>query len=104
MNIKESTSDGNIEVIETLLRQGGIGDLRDAGFDTVHDVDMSEFVVFAHGDLLTKERVESAQSSRRIEGTPKRKFQFVVFIPGLFHFKMATVDALWRTWVQPLKG
>ncbi|KAF5324267.1 hypothetical protein D9619_011146 [Psilocybe cf. subviscida] len=104
MNIKESTADGNIEVIETLLRQGGIGDPRDAGFDPANDVDMSEYVVFAHGDLLTKERVESAQKSRRIEDTPKRRFQFVVFIPGLFHFKMAAADAIWRTWVQPVAG
>lgn len=42
--------------------------------------------------------------SRRIELTPKRQFQYVVFVPGLFHFKMACVDALWRTWIQPHAG
>ncbi|KIL00962.1 hypothetical protein PAXRUDRAFT_776034, partial [Paxillus rubicundulus Ve08.2h10] len=33
MNIKQSTTDGNIEVMEDLLRQGGLGDVSDAAFD-----------------------------------------------------------------------
>lgn len=102
MNIKESTTDGNIEVIECLLHQGGIGDPTDAKFDSQNDVDMSEFVLLIHGDLLTKERLDSVRNSRSIENTAKRRFQFVVFVPGLFHFKMACADAIWRTWIQPM--
>ncbi|KAM6504000.1 hypothetical protein JOM56_000943 [Amanita muscaria] len=101
MNIKESTPDGNVEVLESLLRQGGIGEPEDKKFDHEKDVDMSEHVLLVHGDLLTKERLDTVQDSRSIEGTPKRRFQYVIFLPGLFHFKMACVDALWRTWVQP---
>ncbi|PPQ97757.1 hypothetical protein CVT26_001805 [Gymnopilus dilepis] len=101
MKIKESTADGNIEVVENLFRQGGIGEPEDQKFLDGIDVDMTEFVILIHGDLLTKERLESVQDSRRIEATPKRRFQFPIFIPGLFHFKMAAADAIWRTWVQP---
>jgi hypothetical protein len=61
---------------------------------------MSEHVLLVHGDLLTKEWLDTVQDSRSIEATPKRCFQYVIFLPGLFHFKMACADALWRTWVQ----
>lgn len=104
MNIKESTTDGNIDVVESLLRQGGIGEPADEEFDSTKDVDISEHVILFHGDLLTKERLDSVRDSRRIEATPKNRFQYVVFIPGLFHFKMACADALWRTWIQPTDG
>ncbi|KIJ10207.1 hypothetical protein PAXINDRAFT_164292 [Paxillus involutus ATCC 200175] len=65
---------------------------------------MSKHVIIIHGDLLTKERMDSIHESRTIEATAKRRFDFAVFIPGLFHFKMACVDALWRIWVQPKEG
>lgn len=104
MDIKQSTTDGNVEVLNNLFRQGGIGDKREAGFDPEHDIDMSEHVIFIHGDLLTKERVDGVRNSRRIEHTPKNRLQYVVFLPGLFHYKMACVDALWRTYIQPKEG
>ncbi|KAH9176467.1 hypothetical protein EDB89DRAFT_2112841 [Lactarius sanguifluus] len=65
---------------------------------------MSEFVLFIHGDLLTKERLDTIRDSRRIEDTPKNRFQFVVFLLGLFHYKMACADALWRTYVREKEG
>lgn len=55
MNIKQSTTDGNIKVLDNLLRQGGIRDKSEDKFDTEHDVDMTEHVILVHGDLLTKE-------------------------------------------------
>ncbi|KAF8272035.1 hypothetical protein EI94DRAFT_1566986 [Lactarius quietus] len=61
---------------------------------------MSEFVLPIHGDLLTKERLDTVRDSRRIKDTPKNRFQYVVFVPGLFHYKMACVDTLWRTYLQ----
>src|ERR1700683_4875199 len=33
--------------------------------------------------------------------TPKRQFQHLIFLPGLFHYKMACADVFWRTWVKP---
>jgi hypothetical protein len=97
MNIKESTPDGNVEVLESLLRQGGIREPEDNNFDLEKDVNMSEHILLVHGDLLTKERLDTVQDSRSIEATPKRCFQYIIFLPGLFHFKMACADALWRT-------
>ncbi|KAG1761715.1 hypothetical protein EDD22DRAFT_748437, partial [Suillus occidentalis] len=94
MNIKQSTTDGNVEVMENLLHQGGIGDKNSNDFDQSHDIDMSEHVLLVHGDLLTKERLDTVGDSRRIETTPKNRLQYVVFLPGLFHYKMACADAL----------
>ncbi|THU81485.1 hypothetical protein K435DRAFT_693507 [Dendrothele bispora CBS 962.96] len=62
---------------------------------------MSEWVILMHGDLLTKERLESVKASRSIEDTAKAWFQQIIFIPGLFHYKMACADAFWRIWVKP---
>ncbi|KAG1839243.1 hypothetical protein F4604DRAFT_1885308 [Suillus subluteus] len=89
MNIKQSTTDGNVVVMENLLHQGGIGDPNSSEFDKDHDIDMSEHVILVHGDLLTKERLNTVSDSRRIETTPKNRLQYVVFLPGLFHYKMA---------------
>ncbi|KAI9455461.1 hypothetical protein BJY52DRAFT_1121970 [Lactarius psammicola] len=90
--------------MENLLRQGGLGDPTDPGFDTNGDIDISEFVLLIHGDLLTKERLDTVRDSRRIEDTPRHRFQYMVFVPGLFHYKMACVDALWRTYLQSKEG
>ncbi|KAI9430086.1 hypothetical protein BJY52DRAFT_1133667 [Lactarius psammicola] len=104
MKIKQSSVDGNIEVMENLLRQGGLGDPTDPGFDTSGDVDISDFVLLIHGDLLTKERLDTVRDSRQIEDTPRHRFQYMVFVPGLFHYKMACVDAIWRTYLQSKEG
>ncbi|KAG2029197.1 hypothetical protein BDR03DRAFT_881556, partial [Suillus americanus] len=37
---------------------------------------------------------------RAIESTPWYCLQHVIFIPGLFHLKMASADAIWRTFLQ----
>ncbi|KAH9158641.1 hypothetical protein EDB89DRAFT_2118542 [Lactarius sanguifluus] len=58
---------------------------------------MSEFVLFIHGDLLTKERLDTIRDSRRIEDTPKNRFQFR-------RLPMACADALWRTYVREKEG
>ncbi|KAH7904696.1 hypothetical protein BJ138DRAFT_1018765, partial [Hygrophoropsis aurantiaca] len=94
MKIKQSTTDGNIEVMENLLKQGGIGEPSGEEFDAGNDVDMSEHVLLVHGDLLTKERLDSVRESRRIEDTAKNRFQYIIFVLGLFHYKMACADAL----------
>ncbi|KAG1742092.1 hypothetical protein EDD22DRAFT_851634 [Suillus occidentalis] len=49
MDIKQSTTDGNMEVLNNLFRQGGIGDPCDSGIDAEHDVDMSEHIMLIHG-------------------------------------------------------
>ncbi|KAG1859548.1 hypothetical protein DFJ58DRAFT_726268 [Suillus subalutaceus] len=101
MKIKQSTTDGNMEVMENLLKQGGIGDPKDDSFDPVHDVDMSEYVLFIHDDLLTKEQLDTVRRLQQIENTPKNRFQYLISLPSLFHYKMACADAIWRTYIQP---
>ena len=104
MKIKQSSVDGNIEVMNNLLHQGGLGDPTEPDFESTGDVDISEYVLLVHGDLLTKERLDTVRASRCIEDSPKNRFQFVVFVLGLFHFKMACVDALWRVYLQAKEG
>ncbi|KAF5342401.1 hypothetical protein D9611_001386 [Ephemerocybe angulata] len=101
MNIKESTPDGNIEVVNNLLRQGGLGTPSDRSFSQNQDADMTDYVYLFHGDLLTIERLEGVQATRRIEQTAKNRFQFLIPVPGLFHFLMAAADCILRTWIPP---
>ncbi|KAE9409896.1 hypothetical protein BT96DRAFT_953220 [Gymnopus androsaceus JB14] len=65
---------------------------------------MLEWVILFHGDLLTKEQLDSVHASRSIENSAKARFQHIIFIPGLFHYKMACVDTFWRIWVKPKEG
>lgn len=91
MDVNNSTVSGNIQAVTDLLAQGGIG-----------DPDVSEYVILIHGDLGTGEQLQAAQLRRSIESTSWNRLQHVVFIPGLFHLKMACADVLWRCFVQPL--
>ncbi|KAL6298183.1 hypothetical protein BKA93DRAFT_820490 [Sparassis latifolia] len=60
---------------------------------------MVNHVVLVHGDLSTCERVQSLQQSRADEKTPWHRFQFVIFIMGLFHLKMACANAIWKIFI-----
>ncbi|TFK20868.1 hypothetical protein FA15DRAFT_598960 [Coprinopsis marcescibilis] len=62
---------------------------------------MSNALVVFHGDLMTVERLDTAQDSRRIEDTPKHRFQGLTKPPALFHFKMAGVDTIWCAYILP---
>ncbi|KAG1889562.1 hypothetical protein F4604DRAFT_1877154 [Suillus subluteus] len=99
MDISNSTVTGNIQSIVNLLQQGGIGD--PAVVDDPDMPDISEHVVLFHSDLGTGERLQSAQQHRGIENTPWNRLQHVIFIPGLFHLKMAAVDTIWWIFLQP---
>jgi hypothetical protein len=59
MKIKQSSVDGNVEVMENLLRQGGLGDPMEPDFESSGNVDISEFVLLVHSDLLTKEHLDT---------------------------------------------
>ncbi|KAJ3519118.1 hypothetical protein NMY22_g13344 [Coprinellus aureogranulatus] len=99
MEYSNSTVSGNISTILDLARQGGIGDPQESG-EGVEDV--SKHVVMFHGDLGTGDRILAILLRRSIEDTAWRRFQFVIFVPGFFHFKMACVDALWKIFIQPV--
>lgn len=97
MDVNNSTVSGNIQAINHLLAQGGVG-----GPDDEDMVDISKCVIIVHGDLGTGKRIKSLLLRRSIEDRPWERFQFVKFCPGLFHTKMACVDALWRIFIKPI--
>ncbi|KAG1857237.1 hypothetical protein C8R48DRAFT_749020 [Suillus tomentosus] len=99
MDVNNSTVAGNIQAIESLMMQGGICDPAEVEDDESPDV--LEYIVLVHGDLGTGERIASLQQHWSIEKTPWRQFQHIVFVPGLFHLKMAAADAIWRALIQP---
>ncbi|KAG6370625.1 hypothetical protein JVT61DRAFT_11251 [Boletus reticuloceps] len=109
MDINNSTISGNIRAVIELLKQGGIyesaqmvsGEEIDNDTTGPDSADISQHVILVHGDLGTGEQLHAAQLCRSIEATPWDRFQHVVFIPGLFHLKMACADAIWRCFIQP---
>lgn len=104
MDINNSTVSGNIRAVIDLLAQGGIYDPNEASAKNLDTPSVMEHVVLVHGDLGTGERLQGAQLQQSIEATPWDRFQHIIFIPGLFHLKMACADALWRCFIQPLSA
>jgi hypothetical protein len=105
MDINQSKVSGNIRAVANLMEQGGVGD-PDEGMEEDSEyerdvVDMRPFVILIHGDLGTFERVQSILQQRSLELTAYRRYQFIVFIMGLFHLKMACADAIWRIFIEP---
>ncbi|KIJ18397.1 hypothetical protein PAXINDRAFT_70789, partial [Paxillus involutus ATCC 200175] len=101
MDVSNSTVVGNIQSVINLMQQGGVEDPAVIDDDATSSLDVSEYVALFHGDLGTGEQLQAVQQRRAIETTAYDCFQHVVFIPGLFHLKMASADALWRTFLQP---
>ena len=100
MNYQNSTVDGNISAIEDCLEQTGVNDIPEL-INITKITDIEDTVILFHGDLGTWERIQSAQSRRALDLTPRSRLQFIVFIPGLFHVKIACADAIWRMFVKP---
>jgi hypothetical protein len=98
MDISNSTVSENINSVLELLKQGDIED--PAECDPLQRIDVSEYVVLFHGDLGTGEHLQAALQRCAIENTPWNRLQHVIFIPSLFHLKMASADAIWRTFLQ----
>ncbi|KAJ3721039.1 hypothetical protein C8R42DRAFT_581798 [Lentinula raphanica] len=91
VNADEGTYDGNAQVITSLLDQS----------DTSAD-ELEQYLEFFHGDLGTLERIEGLRKMRIIEESAKDRLDFLLFIPGLFHMKMAAADAYARIHVTPV--
>ncbi|KAF8983859.1 hypothetical protein BDQ17DRAFT_1261032, partial [Cyathus striatus] len=60
--------------------------------------------VIVFGDLLTGQHVRSILESRSEESTSWFRMQFIIFVIGLFHFKMACTDAIWKIFIYPLSS
>ncbi|TFY58983.1 hypothetical protein EVJ58_g6060 [Rhodofomes roseus] len=102
MDVNQSSVQGNIEALTALFKQAGVGDPSETGQKGVRDVE--NHVVLVHGDLSTCERVQSLRQSRGEEAKAFRRFQLVIFVIGLFHFKMACADAIWKIFINPPKS
>ena len=100
MDISNSTITGNIDTIEKLLEQTGLGEYEPPTPTVPLD---SQFLLF-HSDLGTGDRINSARQWRSIEATPRDRLQFAVFIMGLFHTKMACTETIWRTFLNDPKA
>ncbi|KAJ6583724.1 hypothetical protein B0H10DRAFT_1726955, partial [Mycena sp. CBHHK59/15] len=106
LDIKQSTVAGNLQAIPEFLEQGGVGDPSEdkEGNWERNVLSIILYVVLLHGDLGTGERIMSLLQRRSIEDTPWRRYQYVIYIMGLFHLKMAAADAIWRIFIEPKTG
>jgi hypothetical protein len=96
MDINQSTADGQSDILNNLCKQGNLGNVSDN--PGVHDI--SDHVLLVHGDLRTGELIEVGKRTRCIETNPVRRLQHAVFVMGLFHFLMASGDAIWRMFIE----
>jgi hypothetical protein len=106
LDTKQSTVAGNLQAIPAFLEQGGVGDPSEKveGIWERNVLSMTAYVILFHGDLGTGERIMSLLQRRSIEDTPWRRYQYVIYIMGLFHLKMAAADAIWRIFIEPKTG
>lgn len=96
LDINPSTAAGNAEVLASMLHQAGVGDASENDYLK----DIGDHTVLVAGDLLTGDRIRSLQDSRSIESTRWRRMEFLKFVMGLFHLKMACADAIWRIYIK----
>ncbi|QRV78876.1 hypothetical protein RhiJN_06891 [Ceratobasidium sp. AG-Ba] len=90
MDISLSTTHGSATAMENILRQGGA--VREQ---------LQAHVVLMSADLGAIEKYLSLQESRAIEDDAWDRLQFLVFLPGWFHIRMALADAMHRLWIFP---
>lgn len=100
MDIPNSTVEGNISAIEKLLEQTGQAPLQ----EEQNTCNFDPYVVLFHGDLGTGERIQTAKRRRGLESSPRDRLQYVVFVMGLFHLKMARVETIWRVFLKDSKA
>ena len=99
MKLDNSTVSGNIDAMEGIQQQGGLKK-KDPEHPTLL-TDVPEYVQLVCGDLGTAERIESGKRRRAMDLFPSNTLSDMIFIPGMFHVKMALVDMLWRLFIKP---
>ena len=87
-NADESQNYGNWQVLISMLDQSGVPDKRLEGN-----------LILVHHDLATMERFDGLKQMHTIEHSAKDHLNFVLFVPGLFHIKMAAAGAFWQAHV-----
>lgn len=97
MNIDESTIVGNAEVVEAILRELGV--IKPDG-----SVDMEVLKIFA-GDQLSIARLRALTNIRAGHEGGFSGFGWGVWMPGLFHYKIADMHGFFVThWGKPNAG
>ena len=102
MRLDNSTVSGNIDAMEGIKVQGGLKK-KDASQPDL-PTHLSEYVQLVCGDLGTAERIDAAKRRRAMDIFESNQMFDLIFIPGMFHVKMALVDLLWRLFIQPFQG
>ena len=100
INADEGQNDSNWEGLKSLLDQ--VSDhsciqylvLTSMKTNTA-DRFLEDNLVLVHRDLATKERIDALRKMRTIEHTAKNCLDWVLFMPGMCHLKMACTDAFW---------
>jgi len=100
LDISNSTVTGNIDTIVKLLEQTGLGEYE----PPTPTIPLDSQILLFHGDLGTGDRINSARQWLSIETSPRNRLQFVVFVMGLFHTKMACTETIWRTFLKDPKA
>lgn len=100
LDISNSTVKGNVNTIEKLLEQTGLGEYE----PPTPTVSLDYHVLLFHGDLGTGDRINSGKLWRSVESTSRRRLQFVVFLMELFYTKMACAETIWRVFLKEPKA
>ncbi|KAH9949018.1 hypothetical protein B0H21DRAFT_787435 [Amylocystis lapponica] len=96
MDIDESTTTGNAEVMETIFREVGL-DMQGDGF--------ADTVKLIFGDQLSIARLRSLMENRVGHDSFHQSYLFAAFGPGFFHNQMIATHAVLEThWGSPSSG
>ena len=102
VDVSPSTPKGNDEALRSFFKQASIGDPNE---NTEHELKSpGNLAILVFGDLLTGQHLSSLQDSLAHEKTLWRRLQFLCFVMGLFHLKMACADAIWRIFIHPRRS
>ena len=100
-DVSPSTVQENAQAFGSFFKQAGIGDTADDTNARVKLKSPANSAILIFRDLLTGRHIWSLLESQLVERTPWWCFQFMVYVMGLFHLKMACADAIWRIFIQP---
>ncbi|KAI0077522.1 hypothetical protein K474DRAFT_1595949, partial [Panus rudis PR-1116 ss-1] len=93
MNIDESSTAGNADVVEAIFKAAGL------------DIESEEFqdiIRILWGDQLSVARLRSVSAARVGHDSPANALLNIVYGPGLFHFQLAICGAILEThWGDP---
>jgi hypothetical protein len=96
LDIAPSTAAQNAKALKAFFKQTGIGDPTEN--PCIYNLDNNVVLVF--GDHLTGEHIRSLLESRSEEKTSWQRLQFIIYVMGLFHLKMACADAIWQLFIR----